>query len=116
MVGRVACVAAEVDFSTGAVGPAASAVPARGEAMVATAARAAVSTDRRINAEAIWVLRSSLVRPTTQRRCAQMVTAPVIAPARPRVEAFAARPPIPASDFGLFTRFWRAFGPPTTSH
>ena len=44
-------------------GSAASAIPARGEAMVAIAASKAVIADRRINAEAIWVLRSKLFVP-----------------------------------------------------
>src|SRR3954447_3670883 len=78
-----------------AANAAAPAVPVKDEATVAIAARAAVITDRRINAEAIWgtpfkwfVFKE--VRPTTQRECAQGVTAPAIAPARPRVKAFAA--------------------------
>jgi hypothetical protein len=48
---------------------AATAMPARGEAMVATAASAAVSAERRINAEAIWISPIRVVRLTTQRRC-----------------------------------------------
>jgi hypothetical protein len=105
IVGRLAAEVPDGDAedSDGAT-PAANAAVARGEATVAIAARAAVNTDRRINAEAIWVLRSDLVRPTTQRGCGQVVTTPAIAPARPRVKVFAARPPTPASDFVLFAR------------
>src|SRR3954451_11790773 len=43
-----------------------------------------------------------VLRPTTQRQCAQVVTAPMTTSARPRVETFAARPPTPASAFVLF--------------
>ena len=64
-------------------GAAANAEPARGDAIVATAASKAVTADRRINAEAILGTPFADLRLTTQRRIAKKVTIRRVSPPAP---------------------------------